>query len=147
MLKNVLVQKWQPVITNYECPKQLLIVEKHQYTFSWGLHLYIKQNRTFLITNLSNLNTKSCLRNQTRLCIHLLVLLVPSHWHVFGVPCSEQSVLTISEISAKQNLKINKRGSPNKNVGGERKGAGGVRKKIQKLIGGEDYYMELESIV
>ena len=26
----------------------------------------------FLITNLSNVNTKSCLRNQTRLCIHLV---------------------------------------------------------------------------
>ena len=36
----------------------------------------------------SNVNTKSCLRNETRLCIHLLVLLVPSHGHVvFGVPC------------------------------------------------------------
>ena len=85
-LKNVLVQNWQPVITNYECPKQVLIVEKHQYDFACSLHLYIKQNRMFLITNLSNVNTKSCLRNQTRLCIHLLVLLVPSHWHVvFGV--------------------------------------------------------------
>ena len=77
-LKNVLGQKWQPVITNYGCPKQLLIVEKHQYNFSCSLHLYIKQNRTFLITNLSNVNTKSCLRNQTRLCIHLLVLLALS---------------------------------------------------------------------
>ena len=27
-LKNVLSQKWQPIITNYGCPKQLLIVEK-----------------------------------------------------------------------------------------------------------------------
>ena len=79
-LENVLVQKCQtePVITNYGCPKQLLIVEKHQYNFSCSLHLYIKQNRTFLITNLSNVNTKSCLRNQTRLCIHLLVLLALS---------------------------------------------------------------------
>ena len=56
----------------------LYIVEKHQYNFSCSLHLYIKQNRTFLITNLSNVNTKSCLRNQTRLCIHLLVLLALS---------------------------------------------------------------------
>ena len=104
-MKNVLGQNWQPVITNYGCPKQLLIVEKHQYNFSCSFHLYVKQNRTFLITNFSNVNTKSCLRNQTRLCIHLLVLLVPSHWHiVFGIPCLEQSVLTISEISAKQNL-------------------------------------------
>ena len=78
-LKNVLGQKLQPFITNYECPIHLLIVEKHQYNFSCSRHLYIKQNRTFLITNLSNVNTKSCLRNQTRLCIHLLVLLVPSH--------------------------------------------------------------------
>ena len=77
-LKNSIGQKWQPDITNYGCPKQLLIVEKHQYNFSCSLHLYIKQNRMFLITNLSNVNTKSCLRNQTRLCIHLLVLLVPS---------------------------------------------------------------------
>ena len=37
----------------------LNIVEKHQYNFSCSLHLYIKQNRTFLITNLSNVNTKS----------------------------------------------------------------------------------------
>ena len=58
-LKNVLGQKWQPVITNYECPKQLLTVEKHQYNFPCSFHLYIKQNRTFLITNLSNVNTKS----------------------------------------------------------------------------------------
>ena len=104
-MKNVLGQNWQPVITNYGCPKQLPIVEKHQYNFSCSFRLYVKQNRTFLITNFSNVNTKSCLRNQTRLCIHLLVLLVPSHWHiVFGIPCLEQSVLTISEISAKQNL-------------------------------------------
>ena len=61
---------------------QLLIVEKHQYNFSCSLHLYIKQNETFLIANLSNVNTKSCLRNQTPLCIHLLVVLVPSHRHV-----------------------------------------------------------------
>ena len=81
-LKNVLGQKWQPVITNHGCPKQLLKVEKHQYNFSCSLHLSIKQNRTFLTTDLTNVNTKSCLRNQTRLCIHLLVLLVPSHWHV-----------------------------------------------------------------
>ena len=78
-LKNVLGQKWLPVITNYGCPKQLLKVEKHQYNFSCSLHLSIKQNRTFLITNLTNVNTKSCLRNQTRLCIHFLVLLVSSH--------------------------------------------------------------------
>ena len=52
-LKNFLGQKWQPVITNYGCPKQLLIVEKHQYNFLCILHLYIKQNRAFLITNLS----------------------------------------------------------------------------------------------
>ena len=45
-LKNVLAQKWQPVII--KCPKQLLIVEKHQHNFSCSLHLYIKQNRTFL---------------------------------------------------------------------------------------------------
>ena len=77
-MKNVIGQKWQPVITNYGCSKQLHIVEKHQYNFSCSLHLYIKQNRTFLITNLSNVNTKSCLRNQTRLCIHLLVLLALS---------------------------------------------------------------------
>ena len=103
--QNVLGQKRQSVITNYGCPKQPVTVKKHQYNSSSSLHLYIKQNRTFLITNLSNVNTKSCLRNQTRLCIHLLVLLVPSHWHiVFGIPCLEQSVLTISEISAKQNL-------------------------------------------
>ena len=76
-LKNVLGQTWQSVITNYGCPKQLLMVEKHQYNFSCSLHLYIKQNRTFLI-NLSNANTKSCLKIQTRLCIHRLVLLVPS---------------------------------------------------------------------
>ena len=57
-LKNVLGQKWQPVITNYGCPKQLLIVEKHQDDFSCSLHLFIKQNRTFLITNISNVNTK-----------------------------------------------------------------------------------------
>ena len=37
-LKNVLGQKWQPVITNYGCLKQLLIVEKHQYDFSCSLH-------------------------------------------------------------------------------------------------------------
>ena len=37
----------------------LYIVEKHQYNFSCSLHLYIKQNRTFLITNLSNINTNS----------------------------------------------------------------------------------------
>ena len=78
-LKNIFGQKWQPVITKYGCPKQLLIVEKHQYNFSCSLHLYIKQSRTFPITNLGNVNTKSCLRNQTRLCIHLRVLLVPSH--------------------------------------------------------------------
>ena len=78
-LNNVLGQKWQPVITNFRCRKQLLIVEKHQYNFSCSLHLYIKQKRTFLITNLSNVYNKSCLRNQTRLCIYLLVLLVPSH--------------------------------------------------------------------
>ena len=79
-LENVLVQKCQTelVITNYGCPKQLLIVEKHQDNFPCSLHLFIKQNRTLLITNLSNVNTKSCLRNQTHLCIHLLVLLVPS---------------------------------------------------------------------
>ena len=79
-LENVLVQKCQtePVITNYGCPKQLLIVEKHQDNSPCSLHLYIKQNRTLLITNLSNVNTKSCLRNQTRLCIHLLVLLALS---------------------------------------------------------------------
>ena len=76
--KNFHGQNYQPVITNYECPKQLLIVEKHQYNFSCSLHLYIKQNRTFLITNLRNVNTKICLRNQTSLCIHLLVLLIPS---------------------------------------------------------------------
>ena len=78
-LKNVISQKWQPVITNYRCRKQLLIVEKHQYSFSCSLNLYIKQNRMFLITNLSTVNTKSCLRNQTRLCTHLFALLVPSH--------------------------------------------------------------------
>ena len=77
-LNNVLGQKWQPVITNFRCRKQLLIVEKHQHNFSCSLHVYIKQNRTFLIANLSNVN-KSCSRNQTRLCIYLLVLLVPSH--------------------------------------------------------------------
>ena len=79
-LENVLVQKCQtePIITNYGCPKQLLIVEKHQDNSPCSLHLYIKQNRTLLITNLSNVNTKSCLRNQTRLCIHLLVLLALS---------------------------------------------------------------------
>ena len=75
---GICCQKWQPVITKYGCPKQLLIVEKHQYNLSCSLHLYIKQNRTFLITTLSNVNTKSCLRIQTRLCIHLFVLLVPS---------------------------------------------------------------------
>ena len=32
-LKNVLGQKWQPVIISYGCSKQLLIVEKHQYNF------------------------------------------------------------------------------------------------------------------
>ena len=59
----------------------------------------------FVVTNLSSVNTKSCLRNQMRLCTHLFALLVPSHWHlVFGVPCLEPSVLTISETSAKQNL-------------------------------------------
>ena len=76
-LKNVLGEKWQPVITNYGCPKQLLIVEKHQHNFSCSLHLYTKQNRTFLIINLGNVKTKSCLRNQTRVCINLLVFLVP----------------------------------------------------------------------
>ena len=97
-------QKWQSVNANYGCPKQLLIVEKHKYNFSCSLNLYIKQNRTFLITNLSNVNSKSCLWKQTRLCIHVLVL-VPSHWLIaFGVPCLEQSVLTISKIQAKQNL-------------------------------------------
>ena len=86
--ENVLGQKWQLVITNYGFPKQLLIVEKHQYNFLCSLYLYIKQNRTFLITNSSNVNTKSCFRNQTCLYIHLLVLLVPSHWHVvYGIPC------------------------------------------------------------
>ena len=64
--------------TNYGCPKQLLIVEKYRYNFSCGLHLYMKQNGTFLITNISNVNTKSFLRNQRCLCIHLLVLYVPS---------------------------------------------------------------------
>ena len=39
-LKNALGQKWQPVMTNYGCPKQLLIVEKRQYNFSCSLHLY-----------------------------------------------------------------------------------------------------------
>ena len=48
-LKNVIGQKWQPVITNYGCPKQLLTVEKHQYNFSCSLHLFIKQNGTFLM--------------------------------------------------------------------------------------------------
>ena len=76
-LKNVIGQKRQPVITNYGCPKQPVAVKKHQYNSLSSLRLYIKQNRTFLITNLSNVNTKICLRNQTRLCIHLL--LVPSH--------------------------------------------------------------------
>ena len=42
-LKNVLGQKWQPIITNYGGPKQLLILEKHKYNFSCSLHLYIKQ--------------------------------------------------------------------------------------------------------
>ena len=77
-LKNILGQKRQPVVTIYGCSKLLLIIEKHQYNFLCGLHLYIKENRAFLITNLSSVNTKSCLRNQTPLCIHLLVLLVPS---------------------------------------------------------------------
>ena len=77
-LRIVIRQKWQPVITNYGCPKRLLIVEKHKYNFSCSLHLYIKQNRTLLITNLTNINTNSCLRSQTLLCIHLLVLLVLS---------------------------------------------------------------------
>ena len=54
-------------------PKALL-----RENFSCSLHFYIKQNRTFLITNLGNVNTKSCLRNRTRLCIHLLILSVPS---------------------------------------------------------------------
>ena len=58
-------------------PKQLLIVEKQQYN-SCSLYLYIAQNRTFLLTNLGNVNTKSCLRNLTHLCIHFLVLLIPS---------------------------------------------------------------------
>ena len=62
----------RPVIINYGCPKQLLIVEKHQYNFSCSLHLYKKQNKTFLITNLSNVNTKSRLRNQTHFCIHFV---------------------------------------------------------------------------
>ena len=53
-LKNVFRQKWQHVISNYGCPRQLLIVEKHQYNFSWSLRLYIKQNRTFLIANLQH---------------------------------------------------------------------------------------------
>ena len=80
-----LSQKWKSVNANYGCPKQQLIVEKHKYNSSCSVNLYIKQNRTFLITNLSNVNTKSCLRNQTRLCIHLLILLVRYHWHVvFG---------------------------------------------------------------
>ena len=64
----------------YGCPKQLVIVKKHQYNFSCSLHLYIKQNRTFLITILSNFNTKSCWRNQTHLCF--MKWFVPSHWHV-----------------------------------------------------------------
>ena len=81
-LKNVIVQKWQPVITHYGFPKQLLIVEKHQYNFSCSLHLYIKQNRTFLITNLSNINIKSCVRNQTHLYIHLVALLDSSNLYV-----------------------------------------------------------------
>ena len=54
-------------------PKSLL-----RENFSCSLHFYIKLNRTFLITNLSNVNTKSCLRNRTRLYIHLLILSVPS---------------------------------------------------------------------
>ena len=79
-LKNVLGQKWQPVITNYWCSKQLLIVEKHQYNFSCSIHLNIKQNNVSNnLANLINVNTKSFLRNQTHLCIHLLALLVPSH--------------------------------------------------------------------
>ena len=74
-LENILGQKWQPATTNYACPKQLLIVEKHQYNFSYSLHLYkTKQN----VSN-NNVNTKSCLRNQTHLGIHLLAVLVPSH--------------------------------------------------------------------
>ena len=32
-LKSALGQKWQPVITTYGCPKQLLIIEKHQHNF------------------------------------------------------------------------------------------------------------------
>ena len=64
--------------TNYGCPKQLLIVEKYRYNFSCGLRLSMKQNGTFLITNISNVNTKSFLRNQRCLCIHLLSLYVPS---------------------------------------------------------------------
>ena len=39
-----------PVITNYGCPKQLLIVELDQYNVSCSLHLYIK-NGTFPIVN------------------------------------------------------------------------------------------------
>ena len=35
-----------PVINNYECPKQLLIVEKHQFIQTYSLHLHIKQNGT-----------------------------------------------------------------------------------------------------
>ena len=66
----------RPVITNYGCPKKLLIVEKHRYNFSCSLHLYKKQNQAFIITNLSNVNTKSRLRNQTRFCIHFLLLVL-----------------------------------------------------------------------
>ena len=53
-LKNVLGQKWQPVITNYGWPRQSLNVEKPQHNFLCSLH-------------------------QTPLCIHFIV---PLHWHV-----------------------------------------------------------------
>ena len=65
--ENVVGQKWQPVITNYGCPKQLLTVEKHQYNFSCSLHLYIKQNGTFLITKYST-SCSSCSISLTRCC-------------------------------------------------------------------------------
>ena len=52
----------------------------------------------------------------------------------------EQSVLTIFEISAKQNLKINKRGVQIRKRGPTK------NSKINKWGWGGDYYLELESI-
>ena len=68
-------------------------------------HLHIKQSRTFLITNLSNIKTKIFFKKSNASNVFTFLFCL---FHLidtfFGVPCLEQSVLAISEISAKQNL-------------------------------------------